>query len=168
MKLYEISESYREFTAAVENGEIPEDVIADTLDAINCAFEDKAEAVAVTIKSLIAECNALRSEEQALATRRKAKDSRASWLTGYLYAQMLQMGCAKLETPRGALTIKKNPEALVVDDEKGLVEWLETNRPEMLKYASPTYAKPEVAALLKSGEVLPFVHTERKERLEIK
>ncbi|HWS31022.1 MAG TPA: siphovirus Gp157 family protein [Clostridia bacterium] len=168
MKLYEISESYRDFTAAVENGEIPEEAIADTLEAITGAFEEKTEAVAVTVKNLTAESNALKAEEQALASRRKSKEGRASWLTNYLYVQMAQMGLAKLETPRSALAIKKNPEALIVEDDAALLEWLSENKPDLLKQAAPTYSKTEVSALLKAGEEVPFVHTERKERLEIK
>lgn len=168
MKLYEISESYRDFLAAVDNGEIPEEAIADTLDAITGAFEEKAEAVAVTIKNLIAESNALKAEEQALTARKTAKDNRAAWLNNYLHSQMAQMGLQKLETPRGVLTIKKNPEALIVEDDSALLEWLGENKPDLLKQAAPTYSKTDVSALLKSGEVIPFVHTERKERLEIK
>jgi hypothetical protein len=81
---------------------------------------------------------------------------------------MAQMGLAKLETPRGVLTIKKNPEALVVEDDAALLEWLTENKPDMLKIPAPTYSKTEVSALLKAGENVPYVHTERKERLEIK
>lgn len=62
MKLYEISENYRAFMAAVDAGEIPEDAVADTLDGIEGAFDDKADAIACLIKELRLEAAGIKTE----------------------------------------------------------------------------------------------------------
>lgn len=168
MKLYELADSYNAFLEAVDNGEIPNEAVADTLDSIEAAVEDKVEAIIVVIKNLQAESKALEAEEQSLKDRRKAKENRVEWLKNYLYSQMERMGMRKIETPRGVLAIKKNPESVVIDNEAELIDWLEKNRPEWLKYSAPAVSKKDVLDAVKNGETIPYVHTERKERVEIK
>ena len=66
MNLYEISVDYRRFQEQVESGEIPEEAIADTLEAIEGNFDDKVDSIACIIKSLLAEAkeiNEKRSKE---------------------------------------------------------------------------------------------------------
>jgi hypothetical protein len=168
MKLYELADSYNAFLEAVDNGEIPNEAVADTLDSIEAAVEDKVEAIIVVIKNLQAESKALEAEEQSLKDRRKAKENRVEWLKNYLYSQMERMGMRKIETSRGVLAIKKNPESVVIDNEAELIDWLEKNRPEWLKYSQPSISKKDVLDAIKGGETIPYVHTERKERVEIK
>ena len=43
MKLHEIGQAYQYFLDQVEEGEIPEEAISDTLDAIEGEFKEKAE-----------------------------------------------------------------------------------------------------------------------------
>lgn len=168
MKLYELADTYNAFLTAIENNEIPNEAIADTLDSIEAAIEDKAEAILVTIKNLTAESKALKAEEQSLEGRRKTKESRIDWLKNYLYSQMQRMGMRKLETPKGVLSIRKNPESVVIDNEAELTLWLQEHRPEWLKYSQPSISKKDVLDAIKGGETIPFAHTERKERVDIK
>ena len=50
MNLYEISADYQRFQEQVESGEIPEEAIADTLEAIEGNFDDKVDSIACIIK----------------------------------------------------------------------------------------------------------------------
>ena len=50
MTLYEIATDYKNFIEAVENGEIPEEAITDTLESIQSLLEDKADNIAVAQK----------------------------------------------------------------------------------------------------------------------
>ena len=75
MKLYEITELFMRFASMVENGEIEEDAIADTLESIEGELEEKADNIACLIKSWQAEAEAIKAEEKALAERRKVKEN---------------------------------------------------------------------------------------------
>ena len=81
MNLYEISVDYRRFQEQVESGEIPEEAIADTLEAIEGNFDDKVDSIACIIKSLLAEAKEIKSERDALDGRMKQKQKVADRLT---------------------------------------------------------------------------------------
>ena len=69
MKLYEIANEYLALVEAIENEEIPEEAVADTLEAMTAEIEDKADNIACLMKALNAEALAIREEEKRLAKR---------------------------------------------------------------------------------------------------
>lgn len=168
MKLYEIGEEYRAFLAAVEAGDIPEDAIADTLEALDGAFEDKADNTACVIKELLSEAEAIKAEVDALNERAKTKKAHADKLHRYLFAQMKAMGKAGLESARNKLTIKKTPPACVIEDELALVAYLaNTGMDEYIK-CTLTPKKAELKKLVQDGAEIPGVSLQTEERLYIK
>ena len=68
-----------------ETGEVVGFEAVDTLDA---AFEDKAEAYAVAIKSLLAQAKAIHDEMDNLKTREAAAKRRAESLKNHLAQSM--------------------------------------------------------------------------------
>ena len=52
MKLYEIANDYLALLQAIDEGEIPEEAIADTLEAIEGEIEFKADNLACVLKTL--------------------------------------------------------------------------------------------------------------------
>ena len=109
MKLYEISADYQRFQEQIESGEIPEEAIADTLEAIEGEFDDKVDNIACIIKSLLAEAKEIKSERDALDGRMKQKQKTADRLTKSLKDEMLFSGRTKVETPRNVVKIRNNP-----------------------------------------------------------
>lgn len=141
----------------------------DTLEGIEGAFEDKAVNIAVIVKSMRAEAEQLKAEKLQLAKRQSQKEKAAERLEQYLLNSMQTIGREKIDKPQAVIRVKKNPESTVVDNEESFIEWVETNGyTDLLKYKDPDIKIKEVKDLLKRNVKLPFVHLERKTKLDIK
>lgn len=141
----------------------------DTLEGIEGAFEDKAVNIAVIVKSMRAEAEQLKAEKLQLAKRQSQKEKAAERLEQYLLSSMQTIGREKIDKPQAVIRVKKNPESTVVDNEESFIEWAETNGyTDLLKYKDPDIKIKKVKDLLKRNVKLPFVHLERKTKLDIK
>ena len=149
MKLYEIANEYLALVEAIENEELPEDAIADTLEAITAEIEDKADNIACLMKTLNAEALAIREEEKKLAKRRQAKERVAERCKEYLSYMLQKVGIGSMETTRNKITFRKS-EAVEVDEE-AFINWAMTNRDDLLTYSAPTANKTEIKKALKDG-----------------
>lgn len=135
--LYEIDEA---ILACIdqETGEI---IDGEKLDALQIEREEKLESVALWIKDLKAEAEALKAEKQAFADRQKAAETKAEslkkWLADALAGE-------KFKTTRVAVSFRKTQSVQVSDiwelDEK------------FVKYAEPTADKAAIKAAIKAGE----------------
>lgn len=171
MKLYELSEQFGELfnrfdeidgytpdtdadgNYISEDGSIITDLEAlregyraawfDTLSALEMEFDDKAENIAVYIKNTTAEIKAMKEEEAALRRRRQAFEKSVERLKGYLLGNMNAIGKLKIETPKARLSIHRNAESLVVDDEIRFIKWAQENADELLKYSMPEIRKTD-------------------------
>lgn len=183
MKLYELSEQFAELFDRFDeiNEYTPEDggdpeaaremlrcAWFDTLTAIEDEFDVKAENVACYIKSMNAEIKAMKEEESALRRRRQAFENSVERLKGYLLGTMNAIGRNKIDMPRARLSIRKNAESLVIDDELRFIEWAQSNNDDLLKYSLPEIRKTDTKKMIQSGQKLPFVHLTRTESLTIK
>lgn len=168
MKLYEISELYTDFMFALENGEIPDEAIADTLEGIEATFLDKADNIACMVKSYEAEAAAIKEEQAKLAERAKAKQAHADSLKKYLAAHMLKVGMLKAESPRVRLSFRKS-EAVEIANEAEFVEYaLAAGRDDLLKYKAPDINKTAIKAAIKNGETVQGAAIVEKQNLQIK
>lgn len=122
MNLYEISNDYLSFMEAIESGDIPEESIADTLQAIEGDFESKIDNIACFVKSLEAESKAISDEAKNLVERSKAKQNKADRLREYIFSALKLTGIQKVETARNTVGIKKNPPKVVIDDESAFLK----------------------------------------------
>lgn len=118
MKLYEINQKYSEILEGIENGEIPEDCIKDTLDSIEGDFETKIDSIVSYIKNLKVENEAIKNEMKTLQARMKSKENKIEGLTEYIKTSMEIFDKKKIETARNVVSIRKTPEKLVIKDEE--------------------------------------------------
>lgn len=164
MKLYEIKESYQRLADMVEAGEIEEDVLADTLEAIDGEFEDKADNIACLLKTWQAEAEAIKAEEKSLKERRERKERQAESLKTYLANTMLQIGKMKIETPRTVLSFRKSA-SLVIENE----DWFMEKYPELVKTeVVKSIPKKEVADRIKQGQEFTGAYLRENQNLQIK
>ena len=159
MTLYELMTGYKDFLLAVENGDIPEDAIADTLEAIEASIDDKIDNTACVIKVLEAEEAAIKAEEERLAKRRKAKEKARERVKAYLSEMILTMGRTEFESPRNKLSFRKSEET-VCDKNVLDAKWMRKKE---------TYEPDKVAiknAIL-NGEKIPGAEIVVKQNLQI-
>lgn len=167
MKLYEIANEYLEFMEAVENGDIPEDCIEDTLEGIAYEIKAKVDNIACLLKNLDAEMVAIMTEEKRLAERRKAKERAYDRLKDYLSNTLLKLDMKKVETARNKVSFRKS-ESVEIADEEAFIGWASTHRDEFLKYSTPTIDKTLVKQALKADEDIIGATLVSKQNIQIK
>ena len=147
----------------METGEI-----LDTakLDALQMEREQKLEGVALWVKDLKAEADAVKAEADKLTARKKSLDNKIesikTWLTGALDGE-------KLKTPRCNVYQTHN-QKVVIDDEKALVDmFMSSPDPEKyLRFHEPEIDKTALKDSMKKGFEFEFAHLEDTESVVIK
>lgn len=165
MKLYEIANDYLALLQAIDEGEIPEEAIADTLEAIEGEIEYKADNLACVLKTLEAEAAAIKAEEKALAERRKQKENASERIKNYLSDVLQRLNINKLETARNKITFRKS-ESVVIGD--SFIKWAQDNRADLLKFTDPTADKTAIKQALKEGAEIEGAYIESKQNIQIK
>lgn len=167
MKLYELTNDYLALLNAIDNDEIPEEAIADTLEAITASIEDKADSIACMLKNLDAECKAIKAEEERLAERRKAKEKSHERIKQYLSDTLLQAGLTNIETARNRITFRKS-EKVELFDAAAFIEWAQSSRDDLLTYSAPKANLTAIKAAIKDGAVIVGAELRANQNIQIK
>jgi hypothetical protein len=122
MKLYDIERSYLEALEIFTDPEadLPAEVVAGTLEALEGEFEQKAIAVAAFAQQMEEEAKAIKAAEDRMARRRKILEGRARGLREAVKSGMETLGMKRVASPWFVLSVAKNPPAVVIDDEAKL------------------------------------------------
>ena len=161
MKLYELTENYRNLQDLLENPEIDQDLIINALDEVGEQLEEKAENVAKLIKTMEVEVTGYKTEEKRLADRRKALENRISGLKSYIDAAMKSTGKKKFKGQLFSFNIQKNPASVNVIDSNSIPS----------KYfieQEPLIDKRTILTDLKNGVEVPGVEIKQTESLRIR
>lgn len=160
--LYEID---AEILAAVddETGEILD---PEKLDALQMEREEKLEGVALWIKDLNAEAEAVKAEADKLSNRKKSLDNKVAQLKQWL---LYALNGEKLRTPRCYVYQMHNKRVKIEDEEK-LIGFLKTlKEPErFLRFKEPELRKDDIRKALKDGTIIPGAELEDTESIVIK
>lgn len=121
MSLYEIaSDLYTVINDGLifdeDTGEIVWD--GENLGELQATFDDKAEAVAMFVKNLEADAEAIKAEEQALKKRREVKERKADRLREYLLECLDVNGLSLVDTPKARISTRRSTYVNVTDDGK--------------------------------------------------
>jgi hypothetical protein len=162
--LYVLSNEYQAIQAKLIESDFDEQTIADTLEGASGDLEAKSINVAMFVRNLESTAEAIKQAEKEMADRRKAIEKKAESIRLYLKDNMQRCGISKIWSPYFALTLKKNPPAVMIYAPDLIpAEFLVTPEP-----ALPYPDKKAIADRLKSGEVVNGAHLVQAERLDIK
>jgi hypothetical protein len=167
MKLYELENDYLALMQAIDDEEIPEECIADTLEAIKGEIEVKADNIACLLKNVEADITAIKAEETRLAERRKAKEKAHERLKQYLSDALQRIGIDKVETARNKITFRKS-EKVEICDADALFEFLCNERSELMIYSAPKPNLTEIKKALKSGAEIVGAELKTNNNIQIK
>lgn len=162
--LYQLTAEYRAAAERLQDLELDDQTIADTLEGMAGELTTKATNVACVVRNLESFAEQIKQAEEAMAKRRKALENRAAAVRRYLMDNMQACNITKIESPFFIVAIRDNPPAVVIDD-PGQIPCNLYNYPEA---PPPTPDKKAIAAALKSGEDVPGAHLERGKRLDIR
>lgn len=161
LRLYEISANYLSaLDGLAELEDMPEDVIADTMEALQGEFEEKALNVARYVRNLEAEAVAIDEAKKRMETRARAAGNQAKRLKDYLKGELERTGI-KIKAPDLALRLQNNPARVVVDDSSLLPECFTE------EVTTTKVLKGEIGKALKEGEGVAGARLERSRRLVI-
>ena len=148
MKLYEIDEAILR-CVDTESGKI---IDPAKLDELNLARAEKVENVALWIKDLNAEAEAIKAEKLALAERQKVAENKVDSLKRWLvYALEGQ----KFSTPRCAVSFRRADKVEIT--EEGLSNLLREHD-DLLTYKEPEPNKAAIKKALNDGLNVQGVH----------
>ena len=160
--IYEIDQDILD-CVDLETGEILD---VEKLDALQMEREQKLEGVALWVKDLRAEADAVKAEADKLNARKRALDNKVTALKSWL---LIAMDGGKLKTPR-CNVYPTHSQRVAVADEKKLIEFLQTlEDPEkFLTFKDPELRKDEIKKALKDGTIIPGAALETTESVVIK
>ena len=166
--LYELQQEYEHLYDLLAQGEIDDGIFNDTLDALlfDERFEEKAESYGKIIRMLEADAAAAETEQNRLAGRRAAFTINAKRVKERLYEAMKATGREKVKTPLFTFGIQVNPERVVVDDIRKLLD-----RDELWKVHEKCESelnKAYIKELLKAGVAIPGARLEQSDSLRIR
>ncbi|MCR4341536.1 MAG: siphovirus Gp157 family protein, partial [Gemmatimonadaceae bacterium] len=78
------------------------------LDALEGAFEDKVERVALYVREMIVSADAAKAEETRLAAIRRSHERTADGLKRYLQTCLERAGVPKINTPKVKVRVQRN------------------------------------------------------------
>lgn len=160
--LYEIDAA---ILAAVdqETGEILD---VEKLDALQMEREAKLEGVALWVKDLKAEAEAVKAEADKLTVRKKALDNKIEGLKNWL---LMALDGEKLKTPR-CNVYQTHSQRVIVPDELELISYLQKQEDptQFLRFKDPELKKDEIKKALKDGIIIPGAALEETESVVIK
>ena len=117
--LYNLRSDYERLLRMMYDEDYDEQTVIDTLDSIEGAIEDKAEACGFIMRNLDADIDAIKAEENRLAKRRKSLENHKNNMKNNLYMTMKTVGLREIKTPLFSFHIQKNggKRSLVLDVE---------------------------------------------------
>ena len=118
MQLYELTEMYLN----LKDMDIEEGDLNAALENIDDEIETKADNIAKVLRDFDGEIEALKSEEERLAKKRKAIENRQKQLKEYLQNAMLVLDKRKFKTDLFSFNIQKNAPSLKILDESKIPE----------------------------------------------
>ena len=162
--LYQIAATYSDAAERMTDLGLPEDVIRDTLEGMAGELQEKATSVGQVIRNLESLAQQIEQAERQMRERRKALESRADWLRGYLLANMERTGITVIESPWFRLSVRANPPSVTVVDEAAIPEqfWKHPAPPP------PVIDRKAIADAIKAGQDVPGARLDRNNRVEVK
>ncbi|MDU5183703.1 MAG: siphovirus Gp157 family protein [Peptoniphilus harei] len=118
MQLYELTEIYLN----LKDMDIEEGDLNAALENIDDEIETKADNIAKVLRDFDGDIEALKSEEERLAKKRKAIENRQKHLKEYLQNAMLVLDKRKFKTDLFSFNIQKNAPSLKILDESKIPE----------------------------------------------
>lgn len=164
MTLYELTDDYKALLQMAEDPDCDPEVLADTMEGLEGAIEEKAEGYAIVMKELEATEQKIKTEVDRLNARRLSISNNIRCMKLRLQTSMLETGKTKFKTDLFSFGIQKNPPAVVMDE-----QYIENIPKKYLVQQDPTIDKKKIKEDLKAGVDLDGIaHLEQTESLRIR
>jgi hypothetical protein len=164
LTLYQVADTYLQSLKALQESDLPDDVIRDTIEGLPGEFEEKARNVAAYFGNRNAEAEAIRSAAKSMLERAEQIDKESARLQAYLHEQMVRTGIHEISCPYFVVRVRKNPPKVVITDHTKVDPFYFKVQPP----PEPTLDKDALKRDLKAGKQLEWARLESGTRLEFK
>ena len=161
--LFEVAANYRALAEKLHDTDLDDKTIEDTLESESGDLVEKLTNIGFVIRNIDAEVSAMKDAEEKIAARRKSKENRIARLKAYALANMLATGKTKIESPYFIISLRNNPESVVIDAESQI--------PADYMREIPASYSPDrimIKKAIQDGYEVPGCHLTRTQSLQIK
>ena len=151
--LYEINQEILN-CVDMETGEI---IDMDKLGELQLAFDVKVENIALWIKNLLSDAEAIKAEKNRLAERQKSCENKAKSLKEYLNTYLEGQ---KFKTPKVSISYRRSESVEVTDISKLDKEYLKAIEPEV--------DKTKIKKAMKDGAEIKGVTLVQNQNMQIR
>ena len=158
MSLYEMTEQARFLYSLLENEQIDEQTVADTLEGIG--VEEKLESYIYIQKQFEADLSNFKAEKERIEKRLKTCQSAIDRMKAAVMAFMSATGTKKARAGTFDLSIRATESVNIVDESKIPNEWLIPQAPKVNKV--------EIKKALKAGKQVAGAEIIKKDSLMVR
>lgn len=163
--LYEVTGNLLTVQSMLEDS-VDDDVLKDTLEAVQGEFDYKLEQYAKVIKNLEADVDALKNEAKRLTDKRKVLENNIARLKATMFDSMKATGTTKVKGQLFTIAIQKNGGKIPVIMAEGTTT---DHLPDQLVKVVESPDLDAIREVLEAGKVVEgFSLGERGESLRIK
>ena len=146
---YEMTSQMIGLQKLIEDGEMDEQTLQDTLEGLEGEIQVKAEGLLAYVANMGADVDAIDAAIARLRDRRTAITNKQDALREYLRFNMEQSGIDKITCPLFTITLRKAPDVVVIESEDLIPE-------EYIKTViTKAPMKVDILKALKGGEHVP-------------
>lgn len=168
MRLYEITGELLALQEMLESPLDDEDVLKDTLEAVQGEYEIKLESYCKVIRNLEADMEALKNEAKRLTDKRKTLENNVDRLKKAMFDSMKATNTPKVKGQLFTVAIQKNGGVIPINYDKNDKN-ITANLPDHLVNIVKTPNLEAIRELLEAGKVVDgFTLGERGESIRIK
>jgi len=150
--LYEMTGQLIGLQRLIEDGEMDEQTLADTLDGLQGDIKVKAEGLLMYVANIGSDVDSIDNEIKRLTARKRVMVNHQNALREYLRYNMDVGGIQKIECPLFTITLKKPAPMVVIDDESALPEKY------IMTVVTKSPVKADIMKALKAGKDVPGAH----------
>ncbi len=161
--LFELTNEYRALADKLNDSELDQQTINDTLDGASGDLEEKIINTAKYYRNIDADADKIEEAAKQMLARAKTLRTHAANIKQYLQSNLERAGLQKVNSPWFVVSIAQNPEALTVDDESAIPR-------DYFKEVPATFVldKALCKQAIKDGFTVPGAHLSRGTSLRIK
>lgn len=162
--LYQIADQYLADLDKLNDLDLPDEVVRDTLESIQGDLQEKSINVAMYIRNVRTVAAAKRDLAKQMLKQADALDGRADNVDSYLLHNMQRCGISSIDSPWFSIKRQKNPASVVIDD----AIMLDARFLRQPGTPPPAPDKKAIKLAIEAGEVVAGAHIENSERVVIK
>lgn len=112
MHLYDYTNQYQKALVELDDLDLPDNVVEDTLNALVGDFEEKTKNVVAYMRNLAVDVDAMKNAEKLIKERRQRVERRVQWTNNYILTNMLINNITSITCPYFSIKTRKNPHAV--------------------------------------------------------